>query len=195
MTLVKWTPKRNMFNIFDEVEQMMHQAFGHSLENGSSRLSYSPLMNVSDRVGDYLVMMDLPGVGKKDVDINLTPLIDVVFLLLIFFMVSTTFIKESEIELTLPQATEDIREELTEKIQVSIDRNGTVFVNQQALSSARLDAIRQALNRVREDGGDPVVVIRADAAASHQAVVDVMDASRQAGLYRITFPTRLRQAE
>ena len=133
--------------------------------------------------------------GEQDVDINLTPLIDVVFLLLIFFMVSTTFIKESEIELTLPQATEDIREELTEKIQVSIDRNGTVFVNQQALSSARLDAIRQALNRVREDGGDPVVVIRADAAASHQAVVDVMDASRQAGLYRITFPTRLRQAE
>jgi len=133
--------------------------------------------------------------GEQDVDINLTPLIDVVFLLLIFFMVSTTFIKESEIELTLPQATEEIREELTEKIQVSIDRNGTVFVNQQALSSARLDAIRQALNRVREDGGDPVVVIRADAAASHQAVVDVMDASRQAGLYRITFPTRLRQAE
>ena len=70
MTLVKWTPKRNMFNIFDEVEQMMHQAFGHSLENGS-RLSYSPLMNVSETERDYLIMMDLPGVGKKDVDVNL----------------------------------------------------------------------------------------------------------------------------
>ena len=72
MTLVKWTPKRNMLNIFDDVEQMMHQAFGHSLENGSSRLSYSPLMNVSETESDYLVMMDLPGVEKKDVEVNLS---------------------------------------------------------------------------------------------------------------------------
>ena len=71
MTLVKWTPKRNMFNISDEVEQMMHQAFGHSFENGSSRLSYSPLMNVSETESDYLIMMDLPGVEKKDVEVNL----------------------------------------------------------------------------------------------------------------------------
>ena len=71
MTLVKWTPKRNMLNIFDEVEQMMHQAFGHSLENGSSRQSYSPLMNVSETESDYLVMMDLPGVEKKDVEVSL----------------------------------------------------------------------------------------------------------------------------
>ena len=72
MTLVKWTPKRNMFNIFDDVEQMMHQAFSHSLENGSSRLSYSPLMNVSETESGYLIMMDLPGVEKKDVNVNLS---------------------------------------------------------------------------------------------------------------------------
>ena len=72
MTLVKWTPKRNMFNIFDDVEQMMHQPFGNSLEDGDSRLSYSPLMNVSEIENNYLVMMDLPGVEKKDVDINLS---------------------------------------------------------------------------------------------------------------------------
>ena len=72
MTLVKWTPKRNMFNIFDDVEQMMHQAFGHSLENGTSRLSYSPLMNISETESDYLIMMDLPGVEKKDVNVNLS---------------------------------------------------------------------------------------------------------------------------
>ena len=71
MTLVKWTPKSNMLNIFDDVEQMMHQAFCHSLENGSSRLSYSPLMNVSETESDYLIMMDLPGVEKKDVEVNL----------------------------------------------------------------------------------------------------------------------------
>ncbi len=72
MTLVKWTPKRNMFNIFDDVEQMMQQAFGHSLANGSSRLSYSPLMDVSETESDYLIMMDLPGVEKKDVNVNLS---------------------------------------------------------------------------------------------------------------------------
>ena len=72
MTLVKWTPKRNMLNIFDDVEQMMHQAFGNSLENGIKGLSYSPLMNISETESDYLVMMDLPGVGKKDVEVNLS---------------------------------------------------------------------------------------------------------------------------
>ena len=72
MTLVKWTPKRNMFNIFDDVEQMMHQAFGRSLENSSSRRSYSPSMNVSETESAYHVMMDLPGVEKKDVDVNLS---------------------------------------------------------------------------------------------------------------------------
>ena len=72
MTLVKWTPNRNMFNIFDEVEQMIHQTFGNSFENGSSRLSYSPLMNISETESDYLIMMDLPGVEKKDVEVNLS---------------------------------------------------------------------------------------------------------------------------
>ena len=72
MTLVKWTPSRNMFNIFDEVEQMMHQTFGNSLENGSSRLSYSPLIDVSETESNYLVIMDLPGVEKKDVEVNLS---------------------------------------------------------------------------------------------------------------------------
>lgn len=133
--------------------------------------------------------------GEQDVDINLTPLIDVVFLLLIFFMVSTTFIKESEIELTLPQATEDVRAELAEKIEISIDHNGTVFVNQRALSGGQIGTIRQALTGIRRNYDDPMVVIRADAATSHQVVVDVMDASRQVGLHRITFPTRPRRVE
>ena len=72
MTLVKWTPKRNMFNIFDEVEQMMHQTFGHSHENVIRGLSYSPLMNVSETESEYLIIMDIPGVEKKDVDVNLS---------------------------------------------------------------------------------------------------------------------------
>ena len=72
MTLVNWIPKRNIMNIFDEAEYMMHQAFGDSFENGRSRIAYSPLMNVNETDSDYLIMMDLPGVEKKDVDVNLS---------------------------------------------------------------------------------------------------------------------------
>ena len=71
MTLVKWTPKRNMMNIFDEVEHMIHQTFGNSFENSSSKLAYCPLMNVNETDSDYLIMMDLPGVERKDVEVNL----------------------------------------------------------------------------------------------------------------------------
>ena len=139
--------------------------------------------------------MNFRPTNEQDVDINLTPLIDVVFLLLIFFMVSTTFIKESEIDLTLPQASEELREDPLDKIEVSIDREGNVFVNEMALINSKLITIRQALLDVRTDDGDPVVIIRADAQTSHQTVVDVMDAARQSNLYRITFPTRLREQE
>lgn len=131
----------------------------------------------------------------QDVDINLTPLIDVVFLLLIFFMVSTTFVKESEIDLTLPQASEELREEPVDRIDVAIDRDGGVFVNGQSLVNTQVATLVKALGEARTEDGDPVVIISADAEASHQSVVDVMDAARQAGLFRITFPTRLRDEE
>ncbi len=139
--------------------------------------------------------MNFRPTSEQDVDINLTPLIDVVFLLLIFFMVSTTFIKESEIDLTLPEASEEVHEDPLDKIEVSIDREGNVFINEMALINSKLITIRQALRDARTNDGDPVVIIRADAQASHQTVVDVMDAARQANLYRITFPTRLREQE
>ena len=72
MTLVKWTPKRDMMNIFDGVEHMMHQVFSNSFDNEGSKYAYSPLMNVSEIESDYIVMMDLPGVEKKDVEVNLS---------------------------------------------------------------------------------------------------------------------------
>lgn len=133
--------------------------------------------------------------GNREIDINLTPLIDVVFLLLIFFMVSTTFVKESEIDLTLPQASAELREDPGPNIQIAVDRNGDIFVNDQGLINTQVATIRQALADARGDADDPVVIISADAAASHQRVVDIMDAARQAGLFRITFPTRLRPEE
>jgi biopolymer transport protein ExbD len=129
--------------------------------------------------------------GEEEVDVNLTPLIDVVFLLLIFFMVSTTFIRESEIQLTLPEASADVRENPPDIIEVAIDASGRYFVNGNALINTQLATIRQVLNEVRPTDVEPVVIISADAKASHQAVVTVMDAARQVGLTRITFPTKI----
>jgi biopolymer transport protein ExbD len=130
--------------------------------------------------------------GEEEVDVNLTPLIDVVFLLLIFFMVSTTFIRESEIELTLPEASAEARKKPVDVIEIAIDANGRFFVNGNALINTQLETIRLALISVRPADVEPVVVISADANASHQAVVSVMDAARQVGLTRITFPTNVR---
>ncbi|MFT4582994.1 MAG: biopolymer transport protein ExbD [Gammaproteobacteria bacterium] len=128
---------------------------------------------------------------EEEVDVNLTPLIDVVFLLLIFFMVSTTFIRESEIELTLPEASAEVREDPIDVIEVAIDARGRFFVNGNALINSQLETIRQALNDVRPADAEPVVIISADAGATHQTVITVMDAARQVGLTRITFPTKI----
>ena len=72
MTLVKWTPKRNVMSLFDDVEQMVTQAFNYPLQTENGSLSYSPLMNINEVDGEYLVTMDLPGVEKKDVEVNVS---------------------------------------------------------------------------------------------------------------------------
>ena len=72
MTLVKWTPKRNALSLFDDVEQMISQAFNYPLQTENGSLSYSPLMNINELNDEYLVTMDLPGVEKKDVGIKVS---------------------------------------------------------------------------------------------------------------------------
>ena len=132
---------------------------------------------------------------EQEVDVNITPLIDVVFLLLIFFMVSTTFVRESEIDLTLPEASEEVRDEPLDKIDIAVDKKGQYFVDGKALINAQLETVKAALREKITTDGDPLVVISADADASHQSVITVMDAARQVGLVRITFPTQIREQE
>ena len=72
MTIVKWKPKRNVMSLFDDVEQMISQAFNYPLQTENGSLSYSPLMNINEADGEYLVKMDLPGVDKKDVEVNVS---------------------------------------------------------------------------------------------------------------------------
>ena len=128
--------------------------------------------------------------GDDDLQINLTPLIDVVFLLLIFFMVSTTFERESEINITLPEASEEYSDVQPDKVEIAIDAEGRLYVNEEALLNSQPDTIREAIRNTLFDLNDPQVIIIADADARHQLVVRVMDAARQLDLVKITFATQ-----
>lgn len=139
--------------------------------------------------------MNLRRERKDDVELNLTPLIDVVFLLLIFFMVSTTFERQSEINITLPEASEEYTETEPDAVNVDIDMQGRIYINDQALVNSQILTIREAMRDVMLDLDDPPVIISADAQATHQMVVRVMDAARQLGLVKITFAIQKIQDE
>jgi biopolymer transport protein ExbD len=132
--------------------------------------------------------MNLRPHRREQADINLTPLIDVVFLLLIFFMVSTTFKDETRLRVQLPQAQgEPVGTAETLAIRVSIDRHGAYSVDDAPVGDRTRPALVAALTRAI--GSDPArpVLIQADAQTPHQSVMQVLDASRQAGLMRIAF--------
>lgn len=124
------------------------------------------------------------------VDINLTPLIDVVFLLLIFFMVSTTFTRESHLSLNLPEASGEEAQQLPRAIEILIDSNGQYVINDRSLVSTGIDTIKAALQDV--SGGDSTLplVITADAKTPHQAVITAMDAAGQMGFTQLSLTTR-----
>lgn len=134
---------------------------------------------------------------EDDVQINLTPLIDVVFLLLIFFMVSTTFSKESELRIQLPESSDEpVQDRQNLVLEVEISREGTYAVKGPDDDAARqlLGSDRQALYRALAAAGgnrsDLVTVIRADRQTPHEAVVRAMDIARRLGHTDITFATQ-----
>ena len=132
-----------------------------------------------------------PRKNSDDLELNVTSFIDVVLLLLIFFMVSTTFGKKSEINITLQEsaAANVVIEPAT--INIVLDLQGRVYINDNPLVNARLSTVREALRQASRNMKDPVVIISADAETTHQSVVRVMDAARQLSLSRITFATRV----
>ncbi|WP_455199076.1 ExbD/TolR family protein [Kaarinaea lacus] len=126
---------------------------------------------------------------KEVLDVNITPLIDVVFLLLIFFMVSTTFERESEIEIMLPEATASATTSDEFVMQVTIDEEGTYYVNQQRVINTKLDTLMKAMQEVAGDRKDPPIILSADAKTPHQSVITAMDAARRLGFVHINFAT------
>ena len=133
--------------------------------------------------------MNLRPRNNDEVELNLTPLIDVVFLLLIFFMVSTTFVKESEIKLDLPEASTAAVPEEKGIVKISIDSKGRYFVNEVPLVNSQSETIEKAIKEAAADNKDPTIVINADAQTTHQSVVSVLDAARRLNFLRINFAT------
>ena len=132
--------------------------------------------------------MNLRPQRTESPDINLTPLIDVVFLLLIFFMVSTTFKDDARIQLELPEAQgqQDAAEE-AEILVVVIDAAGTFYVNDRQVVDRKPETLRKAIAGAAVDARSLPVVIKADARATHPSVMTVMDAASGLGLLRFSF--------
>ena len=128
---------------------------------------------------------------REELEINLIPLIDVLLVIIIFLMLTTTYSKFSGLEINLPSAETPAAAELPNEIDVAVTASGDVLVNRKPVSGRDVAAISDALRRASPEGGkSPVVVISADAKATHQSVVDVMQAAQRAGLSAVTFATQ-----
>ena len=123
-------------------------------------------------------------------DINLIPLIDVLLVIIIFLMLTTTYAKFSGLEINLPTADASKQAEQPNEVSVAITANGQVLVNKTPLAAMDVRSISEALRRAAGDRQDPVIVINADAKATHQSVVDIMQAAQAAGYPHISFATQ-----
>jgi biopolymer transport protein ExbD len=127
--------------------------------------------------------------AKQAVEVNLTPLIDVVFLLLIFFMVSTSFTKQSELTLALPTASGDSREIVPDLIELVVTKEGAYRVNGLPIMGTQVSALKDAIYRLSKGDTTLPMAIVADAQATHQSVVTAMDAAGQLGFSRLSIAT------
>ena len=123
----------------------------------------------------------------EELDVNITPLIDVVFLLLIFFMVSTTFDRQSELNIELPEASGEITVSEKVDIEIFIGAGGKFNINGHEILNNQIDTLLRALREAAGNDNDPRVIISADKNTPHQAVMTAMDAARQMGFVHITF--------
>lgn len=134
--------------------------------------------------------MNFRSYRREEVSVNLTPLIDVVFLLLIFFMVSTTFTKASQLSIDLPEATGNPSESPEEQIEILIDEAGDYRVNGRALVDGNLRTLQAAIYKISAGDTTLPMLISADAQTSHEAVVRAMDAAGQMGFVHLSIATR-----
>ena len=129
--------------------------------------------------------------ARQEVEVNLTPLIDVVFLLLIFFMVSTTFTKETHLSIDLPESSSQSNRVADLQIEILITREGDFAINGVALINREQSTLRAAIGKVSEGDTTIPMVITADSATPHQSVVTALDVAGQLGFSRLSITTTL----
>ena len=131
------------------------------------------------------------GRRHEELEMNLVPLIDVLLVIIIFLVVSATFSRTSELQINLPTAEANSPQDKPQVITVEVDATGRYMVNNKALDSADVASIASALTKAAGDGKEPTIVINADAKTTHQSVINVMEAARQANYTHITFATQI----
>ena len=131
-----------------------------------------------------------PGRVREEPEINLVPLIDVMMVILIFLMITTTYSKYTELQINLPTADAEKQPERSNEIAIGVDAAGQYQINKVAVMFTDIDTLAASLRQAAGTQKDPVIVISADAQASHQSVVRVMEAARVAGYAQLTFTTQ-----
>jgi len=127
---------------------------------------------------------------KEEPEINLIPFIDVLLVILIFLMLSTTYSKFTELQLKLPVADTDVQRDYPREVIVAVSSDGRYSINKTPVNGRSVEAVSMALIESAKAGKDTVVIISADASAAHQSVITVMEAARRSGLTQITFATQ-----
>lgn len=127
---------------------------------------------------------------QEEPEINLIPFIDVLLVVLIFLMLSTTYSKFTELQIKLPVADTDAQRDYAKELVVAVGADGTYSINRQVVAGRTMENVAAALTEAAKAGKDTVIIISADASARHQSVITVMEAARRVGLNQITFATQ-----
>ena len=128
--------------------------------------------------------------AKDEPEINLIPFIDVLLVVLIFLMLTTTYSKFTEMQLKLPVADADAQRDYPREVVVAVSADGRYMVNKQPVDGRSAESLATSMSEAAKAGKDSVVIISADATATHQSVITVMEAARRIGLTQITFATQ-----
>ncbi|WP_350283393.1 biopolymer transporter ExbD [Nitrosomonas sp.] len=134
------------------------------------------------------------GQKKEEPEINLVPMIDVLLVILIFLVITTTYSKFSELEITLPQAAAvetDPAPDTSKVIDVSVSATGDYTINRVPIKFISIESLRDTLQSAAKNQENPIIIISADAKATHQSVITVMEAARLAGYHQVTFTTEM----
>jgi biopolymer transport protein ExbD len=128
--------------------------------------------------------------AKEEPEINLIPFIDVLLVVLIFLMLTTTYSKFTEMQLKLPVADTDAQRDYVKEVVVAVGSDGRYMVNKQPVAGRSTESLSESIAQAAKAGKDSTVIISADATATHQSVITVMEAARRVGLTQITFATQ-----